>query len=95
MSLRGNALPDALRHEPADLHYFLVMLSDLILGDGKIKYRASLNKRMQRIQESIPTQGRDGNELKREGTLISNQNVGVTLVVTLEQPPAVQPSSQK
>ena len=65
MSLRGNALLDALRHEPADLHYFLVIWSNLILGDGKIKYRAYLNKRMQRIQENIPTQGRDGNELNK------------------------------
>ena len=26
VSLRGNALLDALRHEPADLHYFIELL---------------------------------------------------------------------
>jgi len=62
VSLRGNALPDALRHEPVEIHYFLVMWDDLILADEKIKYHTYLSKRTQRVQEGIPTQGRDGNE---------------------------------
>jgi len=40
----------------------LIYYTDFATPYGRIKYRGCLRKRTQRIQESIPTQGRDENE---------------------------------